>query len=240
MLGLPDSIHVCLFDLDGVLTDTASVHKSAWKDTFDPVLERHGTTPFTDRTTSSTSTASPASTAPATSCTPVGCRSPRAATVTARTTRRCTASPRARTTRCSSASARTASPSTRARAAISRRRRRPGLRRVVVSSSANTAEVLKVTGLDQFVEHRVDGQTIDELKLNGKPAPDSFLEGARLRRRAPGRGRGLRGRDRRRRGRAPRALRLRRRRQPARRRAPCRPRGARRVRRRRRPGGPAL
>ena len=38
MLGLPDGIHACLFDLDGVLTDTASVHRRAWKAMFDEYL----------------------------------------------------------------------------------------------------------------------------------------------------------------------------------------------------------
>ncbi|HRC62684.1 MAG TPA: hypothetical protein PLX85_05615, partial [Dehalococcoidia bacterium] len=33
MLGLPAGIRACLFDLDGVLTDTASVHAAAWKAT---------------------------------------------------------------------------------------------------------------------------------------------------------------------------------------------------------------
>src|SRR4051794_31243657 len=47
--GLPDSIRACLFDLDGVLTDTASVHAAAWKQMFDEFLrERDGEqfTPF--------------------------------------------------------------------------------------------------------------------------------------------------------------------------------------------------
>ncbi len=48
MLGLPDSVTVCLFDLDGVLTDTASVHRRAWKQTFDPILADHGQDEFTD------------------------------------------------------------------------------------------------------------------------------------------------------------------------------------------------
>ena len=39
MLGLPDSVTACLFDLDGVLTDTASVHKAAWKDIAPLTLE---------------------------------------------------------------------------------------------------------------------------------------------------------------------------------------------------------
>ena len=48
MLGLPDSITSCLFDLDGVLTDTASVHRLAWGKAFDPLLEARGQRPFTD------------------------------------------------------------------------------------------------------------------------------------------------------------------------------------------------
>src|SRR6476646_3891448 len=48
MLGLPDGVTVCLFDLDGVLTDTASVHRVAWGAAFDPLLEKRGQSPFTD------------------------------------------------------------------------------------------------------------------------------------------------------------------------------------------------
>jgi len=40
VLGLPDSITACLFDLDGVLTQTAKVHQAAWKQTFDGYLRR--------------------------------------------------------------------------------------------------------------------------------------------------------------------------------------------------------
>src|SRR3954447_11751161 len=47
MLGLPDGARACLFDLDGVLTDTASVHAASWKQMFDDYLrmraERDGT-----------------------------------------------------------------------------------------------------------------------------------------------------------------------------------------------------
>jgi beta-phosphoglucomutase-like phosphatase (HAD superfamily) len=34
VLGLPDGIRGCLFDLDGVLTKTATVHAAAWKEMF--------------------------------------------------------------------------------------------------------------------------------------------------------------------------------------------------------------
>jgi beta-phosphoglucomutase-like phosphatase (HAD superfamily) len=39
-LGLPETIRACLFDLDGVLTRTATVHFAAWKRTFDEFLQR--------------------------------------------------------------------------------------------------------------------------------------------------------------------------------------------------------
>jgi beta-phosphoglucomutase-like phosphatase (HAD superfamily) len=38
VLGLPDSVAGCLFDLDGVLTQTAKIHAAAWKAMFDPYL----------------------------------------------------------------------------------------------------------------------------------------------------------------------------------------------------------
>jgi len=38
VLGLPDGTHACLFDLDGVLTKTAVVHNAAWKEMFDAYL----------------------------------------------------------------------------------------------------------------------------------------------------------------------------------------------------------
>jgi beta-phosphoglucomutase-like phosphatase (HAD superfamily) len=37
-LGLPAGIRACLFDLDGVLTQTARLHAAAWKETFDAYL----------------------------------------------------------------------------------------------------------------------------------------------------------------------------------------------------------
>src|SRR3954453_13834171 len=48
MLGLPDQVTACLFDLDGVLTDTASVHRGAWKETFDAFLAERGEAQFTE------------------------------------------------------------------------------------------------------------------------------------------------------------------------------------------------
>lgn len=41
-LGLPEAIRACLFDLDGVLTETASIHFEAWKQTFDGFMRELG------------------------------------------------------------------------------------------------------------------------------------------------------------------------------------------------------
>ena len=44
---MPDGIHACLFDMDGVLTETATVHAAAWKEMFDAFLkDREGQAPF--------------------------------------------------------------------------------------------------------------------------------------------------------------------------------------------------
>ena len=40
MLGIPDRSHGCLFDLDGVLTQTATVHAAAWREMFDDFLRQ--------------------------------------------------------------------------------------------------------------------------------------------------------------------------------------------------------
>jgi alpha,alpha-trehalose phosphorylase len=54
-----------------------------------------------------------------------------------------------------------------------------GVRTAVVSSSTNAGEVLRSAGIDGLFETTVSGRDIDELDLNGKPAPDGFLEAAR-------------------------------------------------------------
>jgi beta-phosphoglucomutase family hydrolase len=55
-----------------------------------------------------------------------------------------------------------------------------GLRRAVVSASANCKDVLEAAGIADLLEVRVDGVVARELGLPGKPAPDTFLKGAEL------------------------------------------------------------
>ena len=58
--------------------------------------------------------------------------------------------------------------------------RRAGLKTAVVSSSANTEQILEAAGITHLFDARVDGVVIAREHLKGKPAPDSFLRGAEL------------------------------------------------------------
>jgi len=53
-----------------------------------------------------------------------------------------------------------------------------GFKLAVVSSSRNCGPVLRAARIDGFFQTRVDGETLVELNLPGKPAPDSFLKAA--------------------------------------------------------------
>jgi beta-phosphoglucomutase family hydrolase len=180
VLGLPDMIHACLFDLDGVLTDTASVHRAAWKATFDPVLSDHGQPEFTEQDYDEYVDGKPrldgvrdflksrgidlpegSDDDPADAQTVHGVGRRKNEDVLARIKRD---------------GVKVFEGSRRYLEAAES----AGLRRIVVSSSANTADVLQVTGLAQYVEDRVDGVTIARTGMPGKPAPDSFLAGAKL------------------------------------------------------------
>ena len=61
-----------------------------------------------------------------------------------------------------------------------RRLRDQGFKLAVVSSSRNCGPVLRAAKIDHLFDVRVDGQTLIDLNLAGKPAPDSFLKAAEL------------------------------------------------------------
>jgi beta-phosphoglucomutase family hydrolase len=180
MLGLPDTVTVCLFDLDGVLTDTASVHRRAWKQTFDQLLAARGLAPFTDQDYADFVDGKPRADGVRDFLASRGITLPEGAA----------GDPPDRETVQGVGNQKNRLLLERIRTdgvtvyAGSRRyleaARDAGLRRAVVSSSANTADVLRVTGLAELVEDRIDGNTLLERHLAGKPAPDSFLAGAEL------------------------------------------------------------
>jgi beta-phosphoglucomutase family hydrolase len=174
MLGLPDGVTVLLFDLDGVLTDTASVHRKAWKETFDDFLrgrDGEGFREFTSRDYERYVDGKPRYD---------GVRSflesrdiePEDELVQTLGDRKNDAVQR----KIREDGVEVFEGSRRYLEAA----RDAGLRRAVVSSSANTKEVLDVTGLAPLIEERVDGVVAKERGLPGKPKPDTFLECARM------------------------------------------------------------
>jgi beta-phosphoglucomutase family hydrolase len=187
VLGLPEAVHACLFDLDGVLTDTASVHTKAWKIMFDAFLQQRAEktgeqfVPFD----------------PATDYRQYvdgkkredGVRSflasrgielpdgnpddrPDADTIYGLGNRKNDAFQKT----LHEDGVKVFDGSRRYLEAVAA----AGVAAAVVSSSANTREVLEITGLDRFIQQRVDGVTLREEHIAGKPAPDSFLRAAQL------------------------------------------------------------
>ncbi len=184
---MPEHIEACLFDLDGVLTDTASVHRKAWKAMFDAYLRARaertgeGFVPFdstadyqtyVDGKTREDGVRSFLSSRDI--AVPEGDPGDdvSAETVQGLGNRKNELFQQA----IQSDGVKVFDGSRRYLEAVSA----AGLRVAVVSSSANTREVLKVTGLADLVEVRVDGVTMREEGIAGKPAPDSFLRAAQL------------------------------------------------------------
>ncbi|WP_179757069.1 beta-phosphoglucomutase family hydrolase [Kineococcus aurantiacus] len=190
MLGLPDGVTACLFDLDGVLTNTAAVHDKAWKATFDGFLRAHVERtgePFRefdpDADYSTHVDGKPRADGVRDFLASRGIHLPEGGPDDPAD------QPYEDTTVAGLGNRKNADLLRRIDAdgvevyegsrRYLRAARDAGLRRAVVSSSANTRQVLEVTGLAELVEARVDGVTLQEEHLAGKPAPDSFLAGAR-------------------------------------------------------------
>jgi beta-phosphoglucomutase family hydrolase len=185
MLGLPDGTRACLFDLDGVLTDTASVHAAAWKQMFDDFLraraERDGTPfrefdvktdygPYVDGRPRLDGTRG--FLASRGIVLPEGGPgdAPDAETIYALSTRKNDLVQVKITT----VGVTVYPGSVRYLKAV----KDAGLATACVSSSANAEQVLDVAGLSAYIDHRVDGVTAKERGLPGKPAPDTFLAAA--------------------------------------------------------------
>jgi len=187
VLGLPPHVTACLFDLDGVLTQTALVHNAAWKQTFDSFLQvwsaQHGQ-PFVPFDSGAdyhryvdgrpradgvrTFLASRGITLP--EGTPDD--GPDAETVNGLGNRK-----NGLVLEKIAAGAVQVYPGS---VDYLRTAKEQGLRRAVVSASANCKDVLEAAGIADLLEERVDGVVAREQNLPGKPAPDTFLYGAKL------------------------------------------------------------
>jgi beta-phosphoglucomutase family hydrolase len=187
VLGLPESVTACLFDLDGVLTRTAVVHDAAWARVFDEFLrdraERtggefvkfdpdHDYNEYVDGRPRAdgvrTFLASRGITLPEGE----PDDPPSAQTVNGLGNRKNEVLLDVIRHEGVHAYEGSVSYLNAAKAA--------GLRRAVVSASANCADVLKAAGIADLLEVRVDGIVAAEQHLRGKPAPDTFLAAARM------------------------------------------------------------
>jgi beta-phosphoglucomutase family hydrolase len=176
MLKLPEGITACLFDLDGVITQTAKLHSAAWKQMFDDFLrERSEQTgePFEEFTPQDYDRY-------------VDGR-PRLDGVRTFLDARGIEHDEELDHRLGDRKNELVLKLIREQGVevydssidLVKEAQAGGLRRAVVSSSANTREVLKSVGIEDLFEAVVDGLVAQQEGLPGKPAPDTFLAGAR-------------------------------------------------------------
>jgi beta-phosphoglucomutase family hydrolase len=186
MLGLPEGVTVCLFDLDGVLTQTAKVHAQAWKSMFDDFLKQwaaehgqafvpfdavkdydeyvdgkpryEGVRSFLKSRKIELPQGTPDDPPDAQTIDGLGNRKNELVLKLIHDN-----------------GVQAYEGSVRyVKAAIE-----AGLRRAVVSSSTNARDVLKAAGIYDLFEAIIDGVVAEREHLKGKPAPDTFLAGAK-------------------------------------------------------------
>jgi beta-phosphoglucomutase family hydrolase len=187
VLDLPEDIRACLFDLDGVLTQTAKVHAKAWKQMFDEYLQeraqrtgepfrefalpedyeqyvdgkprRDGVSSFLESRGIHLPLGTPEDSHDAETIYGLGLRKNDLVTALIH-----------------DEGVEPYDGSVR----FAQQAREQGLRTAVVSSSTNCRDVLVAAGIEDLFEARVDGQVAEREHLAGKPAPDTFLAGARV------------------------------------------------------------
>ncbi len=183
---LPDGITACLFDMDGVLTQTATLHAVAWKQAFDAYMRRRAARtgepfrpfdaaadydeyvdgkPRSDGVRSFLRsrgiTLPPGSASDSAAAETVAGLASRKNEIVLRLIREYGVE---------------AYPGSVRFVHVARG---AGLRTAVVSSSEHCREVLEAAGIADLFDVRVDGTTIERDRLNGKPSPDAFLAAAR-------------------------------------------------------------
>jgi beta-phosphoglucomutase family hydrolase len=186
MLGLPAGVTSCLFDLDGVLTQTAKVHAAAWKQMFDDYLRRRA----------EQTGAAFVEFDPVRDYDEYVDGKPRYDGVRSFLAARKIVLPEGATDDPPDAETIHGLGNRKNEIVLGLIRQRgvqpyagsvryvkavhaAGLRRAVVSSSTNCRDVLIAAGIEELFEEVIDGVVAERDHLRGKPAPDTFLAGAR-------------------------------------------------------------
>ena len=166
-LGLPPHITACLFDLDGVITQTASVHAEAWKQVFDefhiPYDKERDYTLYVDGKPRVE-----------------GVRSVLDAKKVKADEELVQRIARRKDELFLGLIHQQGVQTYPSSVEYLRQARQAGKKTAVVSSSKNTSEVLKAAGLHDLFDAQVDGNVAEQEHLPGKPAPDTYLRAAAM------------------------------------------------------------
>lgn len=186
VLGLPGGIQALLFDLDGVLTQTAKVHAAAWKLTFDQFLRQRAQesggefVPFdevadydeyVDGKSREDGVRSFMSSR--------GIKLPEGSSGDSTDAETIHGVGNNKNERVLKLIREQGVEAYAGSVRYVREAQRAGVPRAVVSSSANCHDVLIAAGIADLFETVVDGIVAEREHLHGKPAPDTFLAGAK-------------------------------------------------------------
>jgi beta-phosphoglucomutase family hydrolase len=186
MLGLPPTIRACLFDLDGVLTQTATAHAAAWKQMFDAFLRGRAAemgeafVPFDPVADYEAYVdGKPRYDGVRSFLASRGIELPEDAPGDSEAVETVRGLGDRKNELVREMIRRIGVTTFEGSVRYVLAARETGLRRAVVSASENTSEVLAAAGIADLFEVRIDGIVARDQGLRGKPAPDTFLAAAR-------------------------------------------------------------
>jgi beta-phosphoglucomutase family hydrolase len=179
------SFKAIIFDLDGVITQTASVHNKAWKEVFDGFLEQHAAqhaTPFTpfdpEKDYLWYVDGKPRYDGVRSFLTSRGITLPEGNPEDAPSLQSVCGIGNRKNLVFNEILTRDGVDVYPSTVDLIHRCRQEGVRIGVASSSKNCRNILEITGLSHLIETRVDGEVSATLGLNGKPEPDIFIKAA--------------------------------------------------------------
>lgn len=179
-----DGLQAVIFDLDGVLTDTASLHEQAWAATFGaffagPASDGRTVRPFEHHDYVTLVDGRPRLDGARAVLADRGLTVPEGSPADPPTAPTVAGLARAKDDRYSALLAGKGPRPFPGVAALLRRLQRAGVPVAVVTASRHGGAVLEAAGLAGLVDTLVDGRATAAMALAGKPAPDTFLEAAR-------------------------------------------------------------
>lgn len=182
-----DRYEAVLFDMDGVITDTASIHASCWKTTFDEFLQKwagQNAQPFRsfDAVTDYRLhvDGKPRYEGVRDFLASRGIFVPEGTSQDSSSTETVCGLGNRKNELVSDSLASTGAEAYPGTVAFIMYMRRIGIKTAVVTSSENCQAVLRAAKVEDLFDGCVDGKTLVEYRLAGKPAPDSFLKAAEM------------------------------------------------------------